>query len=201
MKFSFLVVSICLSLLVSDFAWAETHPLIDLRGFWVINLAQSDSFEDKYSKLEQRRETKFRFGLGGGSGRPAVGPRTGKSSEREQQFNIMQQILGAKALHIDGYGDVAVTYDGKITRYLAPNPDGRVFSASGKELVGDEFGLTLSYWDDAVLVVETTTPWGVKLVERFRQTNQATSLVVLVSLAPPGRDPIQWSRVYARRQN
>ena len=113
----------------------------------------------------------------------------------------MQQILGAKALHIDGYGDVAVTYDGKITRYLAPHPDGRVFSASGKELVGDEFGLTLSYWDDTVLVVETTTPWGVKLVERFRHTNQASSLVVLVSLAPPGRDPVQWSRIYERRQN
>ena len=110
----------------------------------------------------------------------------------------MQQILGAKARHIDGYGDVAAIYDGKITRYLAPILM-TGFSASGKELVGDEFGLTLSYWDDTELVVETTTAWGVKLVERFRHTNQASSLVVLVSLAPSGRDPVQWSRIYERR--
>ncbi len=103
----------------------------------------------------------------------------------------MQQILSAKALNIDGYGDVAVTYDGKITRYLAPNSDSRISSVSGKELVGDEFGLTLSYWDDTELVFENTMAWGVKLVKRFRHTNQAFSLVVLVSLAPSGYDPLQ----------
>jgi hypothetical protein len=101
-------------------------------------------------------------------------------------------------LHIDGYGDVALSYDGKLTRYLAPNPAGRVFSASGKELVGDEFGRSLSYWDDAVLVVETITAWGVAVVERFRQTDDASTLIVLVAVELPGRDAVQWTRAYER---
>ena len=66
----------------------------------------------------------------------------------------MQQTLDAKALHSDRYGDIEVTYDGKMTHYRAFNLDSRIFAAGGKELIGDECGLTLSYWDHAELVVE-----------------------------------------------
>lgn len=200
------MMSICLGMQASDFCNAQTHPLIDLRGFWVIDQAQSDSFEDKFKDTGKHRETKFQFGLsgrtGGGHRRspsgPTMGPRSGKGGGHD---DMLQKILGAKALHIDGYGDVALTYDGNITRYLVPNPQGRVFSASGKELVGDEFGRTLSYWDNAVLVVETTTAWGVTLVERFRQTNESSSLVVSTSIEPPGRDAVKWTRVYDRARD
>lgn len=66
----------------------------------------------------------------------------------------MQQILNAKALHSDRYGDIEVTCDGKMIHYRASNLGSRIFAADGKELVGDECGLTLSYWDDTELVVE-----------------------------------------------
>jgi hypothetical protein len=131
----FSMMIICVGMQAFDVAAAQTHPLIDLRGFWIVNQTQSDRFEDKFKDTGRRPDTKFQFGLGGGrrggghrrsSGGPGVGSAAGDGGDE-----MLQQIIAAKALHIDGYGDVVLTYDGKVTRYLAPNPDGRVFSASG----------------------------------------------------------------------
>ena len=203
MKAFLSVVAICWCSLLSGITFAETHPLIELRGFWVIDEARSESFEENLSTFRRLSGSKIQYSINrrgsglNGRGAVPVAPKV----VVDERFADIEQILTARALHIDGYGDVALTYDGKLTRFLAPNPAGRVFSSSGKELVGDEFGRSLSYWDEAVLVVETTTAWGVELVERFRQTQAASRLVVSVSVGLPGHDAVEWVRVYDRSQN
>ncbi len=203
MKYLFSILVIGVGSLLPDHTFGDTHPLIDLRGFWVIDEAQSETFEEHLSKFGRRPGATIKYSVSGRSsgirGRGPAPPPYKRSAD--ERFAGIEQILRARALHIDGYGDVALTYDGKLTRFLAPNPAGRVFSSSGKELVGDEFGRSLSYWDETVLVVETTTAWGLELVERFRQTNEANSLVVSVSVGLPGRDAVEWVRVYDRSRN
>ena len=166
-------------------ASAQTHPQFELRGFWIVDEAQSDSIQDKLSGLRDRPKTGLHIGRGalshGRFGGGGSGPRGPGSSRKDQPFGKLFLIMAARAIHIDGYGEVVLTYDGKATRYLAPNPAGRVFSASGSELVGDEFGQSLSYWEANDLIVETATARGAQLVERYKSTAAGNGLVVSVS--------------------
>ena len=77
--------------------------------------------------------------------------------------------MKARELLISNVGEHAmvVTYDEEISRNVRPNPEGRVFSASGDELVSDTFGHTLAYWQNKTLVLETDPPHGGQIVEKF----------------------------------
>jgi hypothetical protein len=65
---------------------------------------------------------------------------------------------------------LAITYDEALPRELRLNPAGRVFSASGGELVEDTIGYSLAYRDGDSVVIETDPPDGGKVTERLRVT-------------------------------
>jgi hypothetical protein len=193
-----------------------------IRGDWVINEDLSDSFEETLKGLDRRRRGGFRDGgvgadrgpRGGGKGDDGSGGGDdgiaghdaadkafkGDASIRRARFESVRRIVSAQSLHIDGYGEIAITYDGEFTRNLVPNPNGRVFTASGRELVEDAFGHTLTYWDDHVLVVETTTQRGATMIERYEHNAEHAQLVISVSITPPGRKGIELVRVFDRNE-
>jgi hypothetical protein len=58
------IVGLCLSSLLGGLAYAETHPLIDLRGFWIIDEARPLSFEDNVGELFRRPGAKIQISRG-----------------------------------------------------------------------------------------------------------------------------------------
>tara|TARA_R110002096_G_scaffold22675_32_gene72832 strand:- start:2899 stop:3654 length:756 start_codon:yes stop_codon:yes gene_type:complete len=80
----------------------------------------------------------------------------------------LQRILESENLEIitrdDGY--LFVYADG-FERPVVPNPAGRVFTASGEELVKTDIGYTLAYWEDDTLVLETRIERGGEMFERI----------------------------------
>ncbi len=92
-----------------------------------------------------------------------------------------------KALRLDiaeEEGGYRITYENSLPRSVRPNPNGKVFSAKGDELVRDTFGYTLTYWDNDSLVVEADAPEGGKVSEKFtvRENPHQLEYVVRVQL-------------------
>ena len=63
-----------------------------------------------------------------------------------------------------------------------PNPGGRIFTASGNELVSTEIGHTLAYWKDASLMLETRTAHGGKLTEYIETSADGTRLTMKIEI-------------------
>jgi hypothetical protein len=178
-------------------------------GKWQLNDRLSDSVEKKFRAFEEPIRGGFRDG-GIGSGRNRnLGRATGDPSALEIEFQAddpdriartskMRKVVSATSVHIGGVEELLVVYDDEIKRKLVPNPHGRIFSASGDELIADRFGHTLSFWQKHVLVVETKTRGGVNVVERYRYDRRISKLRVSTSVTPSGRAGIEFERVYDR---
>jgi len=178
-------------------------------GQWQLNDGLSDSVEKKYRAFEEPVRGGFRNGgIGAGRNRK-LGRSTGGPSAVEIEFrhddpdriartSTMRKVVSAKSLNIGGGDELLVVYDDEHKRKLVPNPYGRVFSASGDELIADRFGHTLSFWQKNVLVVETKTRGGVNIVERYRFDRRISKLRVSTSVTPSGRAGIKFERVYDR---
>lgn len=168
-----------------------------LEGTWELNQAASDSVKNKISGLASKRKKGFN----------KTRERDRRRAEelgargREQQLGPLLQILSAESLHIEGEEKIKLTFDGKFIRSLIPNRYGRVFSASGKELVQDEFGHTMSYWDSGSLVVETMIASGGVVVERYKLNEASTQLAVSISIKTLQSASIKLSKVYERNAN
>ncbi|MDP6183082.1 MAG: hypothetical protein QF609_04630 [Gammaproteobacteria bacterium] len=165
-----------------------------VQGAWRLDQSASDSFEDTLEATAERRSAGFR------EGRlipDAAGFKREKKARR-RRFEAVSRIAAAEAIDIAGYREVTITYDGQVTRTLAPNPNGRVYSASGDELVKDEFGYTLSFWIKGVLVVETNDDRGIKMTERYRFKPDTAQLVVSISVKSSGGKPMDVLRVFDR---
>ena len=90
------------------------------------------------------------------------------SSKNLRRLGIAYPMVKAQRLDIaDEDGGYRVTYDIDLPRSVRPNPNGKVFSAKGDELVQDTFGFTLTYWDNDTLVIEADAPEGGKVIERL----------------------------------
>lgn len=98
---------------------------------------------------------------------------------------------------VEEEGGMGITYDGDLPRSLRPNPNGKVFSAKGDELVHDTFGYTLSYWDRDSLVLESDAPEGGRIVERLtvRENPHQLEYVVRVQMALL-LEPVQLTRIF-----
>ena len=182
--------SIIFSYVMSAQVFAEPG----LQGTWVLNEADSDSVKNKIAGVESKRKKVF------SQSRERDGRRAEerRSRGRGQQLGPLRQTLSAETLHIDGEKEIKLIFDGEIIRSLTPNPYGRVFSASGKELVEDEFGRTFSYWDSGSLVVETMMSSGGIVVERYQLSEDLARLVVSISIKTLQSASIEISKVYDR---
>lgn len=93
-------------------------------------------------------------------------------------------------------------YDGELPREVRPNPAGRVYSASGDELVVDTLGHTLSYWEGQVLVLEGDPPTGGKIIERFAIEEDPLRLTYSITIRMNIlKEPVELRRVYLPIKN
>lgn len=154
-----------------------------LDGAWVLNEDLSVDPEDAFDDMLKRDSYPVPYAEPGSN--QARSPRDASQTnywdtvrdgrERHSLKNLQRlgsiyPLVMAQRLDIaigaDGHLDI--TYDEALPRELFVNPNGRVFSAKGDELVGDSIGFTLAYWDGDTLVIETDPPDGGKVAERLR---------------------------------
>lgn len=80
----------------------------------------------------------------------------------------LQRVLETENLEIITHGDgYLFVYADGFERLVVPNPGGRVFTASGDELVKTDIGYTLAYWENETLVLETRIERGGEMFERI----------------------------------
>ena len=200
------VIIVAASLAVTNLAFAEDTVIESIQGEWVINAAASDSAKDKYAAFVAPRQGGFRnggIGTGrsgklGSSGPSRRGPVALSEPDEDALISSMRKIVSAESLRIEGLDKLKITYDEKFVRNFVPNPGGRIYSASGDELIEDEFGFSLSCWRKNVLVVETATHRGVDVVERYHYDPAKSLLTVLSIVTPSGREGIKIVRVFVR---
>ncbi len=205
---------ISLALLVPAAAASPETPLL---GHWVLDEEHSDDPEEAFDgKLRKRRAGGFP-GAGPGApppGAPDSGPAMAqreyweelrKSKERRSRKDIRRlgtayPLLTAASLDISaGAQGLSFLYDELLPRTVRPNPDGRVYSASGEELVADSIGYTLSYWDKGELVLETDPPDGGSYVERLILNGATQRLEYRIRLdLRVLEEPVELTRVFAR---
>ena len=106
-----------------------------------------------------------------------------KHSKELAHAGPLQRIIESENLEIlrDETGYLIIYADG-FERRVIPNPGGRVFTASGDELVETAIGFTLAYWEQAVLVLETRIKAGGKLTERISTSPTADRLTIKVEI-------------------
>ncbi|MEQ8233681.1 MAG: hypothetical protein RLW61_20465 [Gammaproteobacteria bacterium] len=154
-----------------------------LSGHWTLDEDASDDPEDVFDGKLRRRGLSLDTPLSRTptGERPTIADKSqenywrsvAEKDERRAMRNLRRlgtvyPLITSTALDIStAEGGLTVVYDGELPRFVRPNPAGRVFSASGDELVADTLGYTLAYWDAGDLVLETDPPDGGKYIERL----------------------------------
>jgi len=199
MRIQFVLMVLAVALVSADTMGASPVSMA-IDGAWTLNVKASDSVDEKFKHFRKTRRGGFRDGgIGAGKG-GKMGGQHGEAADdgAERRAGTIRDIVGAEQLDIAGRESVSIDYNGIITRELSPNPHGRVYSASGAELVTDRFGHTLSFWQGNTLVVETTTRRGLDVIERFRIDRDSGRLVVDIKVTPSGEFGVEFSRVFDR---
>lgn len=181
----------------------------DISGHWIVNDERSDSLADKMKELrKQDRRSRPRKPPGedatipggpmpGGGNVAGIGGR--RAHEGGPRLGAIRQMVSAGELEISQSDTVTIVYENDIARILRPNPAGRVYTASGKELSADDVGDTLTFWDKTTLVVETRSHQGGMLTERFDAATSPGQLLVTLELKMPGRtQKLHITRIYDR---
>lgn len=115
-----------------------------------------------------------------------------------RRLGIAYPMVTAQRLEIaEEAGGYRLTYDVDLPRLVRPNPNGKIFSAMGNELVQDTFGFTLTYWDNDTLVNEIDAPDGGKIIERLTVRENPHQLEYMVRLELRMlSEPVQVKRLF-----
>ncbi len=198
MKALLSVVAVCVCAAGFTAAAAAVEAAAPLAGTWILDTAASDSVEERFKHFRKAKRGGFRDGgIGGRTDRSGSGRKRSGDDDATPRGSV-RDLVSAARLSIAGREHISIVYDERITRQLEPNPNGRVYSASGDELVIDRFGYTLSFWEGDVLVIETTTRRGLDVVERYRVDRAAKRLTVEISVTPSGEFGVDILRVFDR---
>lgn len=193
--------ALCFCATLYNTALAAADDPVPLSGSWVLDEAASDSIKERFKHFRKSKRGGFRDGgIGGKTDRAGSGRKRSADDDAAPRGSV-RDLVSAARLSIAGREHVSIVYDDRITRELEPNPNGRVYSASGDELVVDRFGYTLSFWEGDVLVIETTTRRGLDIVERYRVDRAAKRLTVEISVTPSGEFGVDILRVFDRERS
>ncbi|MEM7543677.1 MAG: hypothetical protein AAF384_19120 [Pseudomonadota bacterium] len=122
-----------------------------------------------------------------------------KSKKDLRRLGAAYPLITATQLEIEEQDDgYLITYDEELPRFIRPNPNGRVFSAKGDELVKDGFGHTLSYWDKEYLKLETDLLNGGKVKETLEHKDGGIYLKIRLEMHIL-EEPVELTRVFRRR--
>lgn len=176
---------------------AEVMVLPEYAGRWVVNEKLSDDVEKKMDEMRPVRgrprddetsgERRAMRSDENGPKHPVVEKEDDETSffgglfghkHKPGRDGPMQKLMATRVIEItlDGKGYL-VTYDGALQRHVVPHL-GKVYSASGAELVADDLGETLAYWKDGDLVLETEMKPRGYLVQRFILAPDHASMIV-----------------------
>ena len=112
----------------------------------------------------------------------------------------LQRVLESENLEIlQDASEFIIVYADGYERRARPNAAGRVFTAKGDELVVDEIGHTLTYWQDDQLILETRLKNGGQMLEQL--TTSADGQELTLSITIDRRDwkwIARFERSYAR---
>lgn len=186
-----------------------------LNGHWTLDEDRSEDAEDAFDgKLRKRRfGSSLPDSSSGPGGRRTVADKSqdeywrtvAEKEERRSAGNLSRlgtvyPLITATELDISpARGGLEIVYDKLLQRFVRPNPDGRVFSASGDELVADTIGYTLAYWEGTDLMLETDPPDGGKYIERLRLSDDGQRIEYRVKVR--GRvleEPVEMTREFVR---
>jgi hypothetical protein len=135
------------------------------------------SDKDPYQQSESGNDTQRRYW------QRANGGEQWRHSRELEHTGPLQRLLESENLEIveTEKGYVFIYADG-YEREIVPNPAGRVFTASGNELVETGIGHTLAYWHEATLKFETGTKGGGKLSEQITLSADGERLTVSIEI-------------------
>jgi hypothetical protein len=180
-----------LALLLTNFAAAETLPIA---GRWQLDPSQSTEATDVLKGIRESKRVKRDDEFASAPRAPGSAPQrryweeanAGKEWRHTQELEHdgpLQRLLESQNLEIVGEGDgYLFIYADGYERLIVPNPGGRVFTASGEELVKTEIGFTLAFWDGAALAMETGIKRGGKLNERVTTSDDGNTLTIAITI-------------------
>lgn len=183
---------LCILLLQCIVAFADPAPLV---GSWQLDASASG---DPAKELKGIRKSKRKKKPTNAGPDTKNGPLSdtqrrywehandGKQWEHSKALahaGPMQRLLESRNIEIvaadNGY--LFIYADG-YERSVIPNPGGRVFTASGDELVETDVGFTLAYWKEASLNLETRIADGGKLTERMAMSADGERLTYNIEI-------------------
>ncbi|MGR8947921.1 MAG: hypothetical protein ACU84Q_07735 [Gammaproteobacteria bacterium] len=177
-------------------------------GTWLLNEKLSDDLQSvmeqvrraQQEEVDQREEEKQKR-----TSRPDIFGRDRSWDEQRARSataiipKLMRTMIGSENIKIYFSRKLAISYDKNIKRLLTPNPNGRVYSATGAGLSKDDVGETLSYLENNVLFIETRTKIG-RLKERIDATGEPGWLTIDWTIEAPAIErPIQMRTVYKKQ--
>ena len=163
-------------------------------GRWQLDVMLSDNAVDKLKGIRASKH-KYIPSMVRESDRPSTQSteqrywqelnegREWKRSKELAHAGPVQRLLESENLEIvTANGGFLFIYADGYERKVIPNPGGRIFTASGNELVSTEIGHTLAYWKDASLMLETRTAHGGKLTEYIETSADGTRLTMKIEI-------------------
>lgn len=181
-----------------------TNPVAantSLAGHWLIDKKASDSpdvaLKKKFrkSKPGQRRPRGMRDPTAkpadtalGNYWRTLNDGQERRASKNLRRVGTAYPLITFEELQIDNlenYDGFVFNYEKSLPREVFPNPNGRIYTAKGDELVSDEIGHTLSYWDGSSLLLETDSPTGGRYLEELKLSKANNQLQYRVTLDLP----------------
>ena len=185
---AFLVAVLCLASL--NLAAAEA-----LSGNWLLDEKSSDEF-DAVSKALNKQLKKARRKAESENQKFDNGPKPRERNRYDSQVRATEAQIkdstiekywgGPEAQNLVFQTDaiklyigrkVVVLYGNGQKRLLKINPSGRAYSYSGNEVTDDYLGRSLTYFDEGVLVIETTGTTGMEFVEKYRVAEETGQLI------------------------
>ncbi len=162
-------------------------------GSWLFNKKRSDSLQkvmesirrQNQEEIDQREEEKQKR-----TSKPEIFGRNKEWDDRRARGatapipKLMRTMISAETIKIYFSRKLAISYDKEVKRLLTPNPNGRVYSATGAGLSKDGVGETLSYIENDILFIETRMDVG-KIKERFDPLSEPGKLIVTWQIEAP----------------
>lgn len=208
---------------VSQSSWAEgdiekteQKPKVDISGFWALDEELSDDPKPLVKDIGKIKGKKKKTGDSSKKAKTPIGGDTYRrywehvSNNKEWRTTANAAHAGSiKSLLFNQRFAIASTdsgfklwYQDGFVRDINPNPYGRVFSASGDELVANDLGRTLSYVKKKRIISETRTKPRGEILESFEPSADGKTLTVTVKVDRPDWEKIvEIKQIYRRIAN
>lgn len=187
---------------------------VDISGFWVLDETVSDDAESQLEdigtskgKKSKKNESENRRGdkpVGDDTFRRywehvAEDKEWRRVANAANKGSIKSLVFNQRLAVATTESGFKVWYQDGFVRDINPNPYGRVFSASGDELVANDLGRTLSYVKKGKIVSETRIEPRGDILETFQTSEDKQTLTVTIKVdRPDWRKIVNLKKVYRR---